>query len=225
MNEKRNQLIEQLSNELAPVRPTGSTVQPTGLWLASGFVFCVVAILLAAPFRNDWLLQLLQTPMFFLEMLLGMMAIGSLTALVFVSAIPAHPWRGSLLKIAFGITAMWIALQVYGLIHPALPQTSSHRSHCSLEVMLYSIPPLLLGNWMLSRLLPLDGWQSGAMLGLCAGLIPAWLMQVACIYDPAHGLLHHIAPVVVPVIAGALLLWWQRRRHRVSGSEKMIGHY
>jgi hypothetical protein len=43
------------------------------------------------------------------------------------------------------------------------------------------------------------------MLGFSAGLISALIMQLACMYDPLHGLLFHFIPALLLGALGWLL--------------------
>jgi hypothetical protein len=79
------------------------------------------------------------------------------------------------------------------------------REGCWMEVLLCGVPPLLLGLALLRRLAPLSRAWTGALLGAAAGALPGLLMQLACMYVPAHILSHHLAPIAVVAGTGALL--------------------
>ena len=56
------------------------------------------------------------------------------------------------------------------------------------------------------------GMAEQNMMGFAAGLIPAYLMQLACMHAPAHNIYFHLAPVVGTAVIGALLGTWLLRR-------------
>jgi hypothetical protein len=76
------------------------------------------------------------------------------------------------------------------------------REGCNLEVLLFSIPTLLIGAIALRRGYVLRPWAAGATLGVAAGAVPALVMQFACMYEPRHILLFHLAPVVLVGVLG-----------------------
>jgi hypothetical protein len=43
------------------------------------------------------------------------------------------------------------------------------------------------------------------MAGAAAAAVPGLFMQLACMYDPAHILTHHLAPIGVVAALGGLL--------------------
>jgi hypothetical protein len=110
--------------------------------------------------------------------------------------------------------AAWLALMIAGFWFPALDTgMSGKRPHCNLETILYALPPLLLGLWQVRRLYPLRPVQTALAVGLAAGLFGAWYMQLACMYEPAHGLVLHLLPGLSTVpLAGALAYFWLGKR-------------
>lgn len=79
------------------------------------------------------------------------------------------------------------------------------RALCYLEVLLLSLPPLVIGLALCRSLYPLRGWATGALLGAAAGMIPGIVMQMACMYIVPHGLTHHVLPIAGSVAVGAAL--------------------
>ena len=47
--------------------------------------------------------------------------------------------------------------------------------------------------------------RAGLCLGVAAGSVPALVMQWACMYEPAHALMHHLGPAALVALAGAVL--------------------
>lgn len=197
--------ITSLVDALQPVRPSGRTRGRSLAWIAIAWLGAASVTLALAPLRPGVLGQLVNHPAFLLENLLGLASGGLLAFAAFALCIPGdRPLRRALP--AMGALALWTGSYIYALFHPALPVSMlGKRPGCELQVLLLSVPLLLLGLLGARRLAPLHPALSGALLGAAAGAIPALLMQLACMYVPAHILSHHIAPVFVLAALGAWL--------------------
>ena len=88
---------------------------------------------------------------------------------------------------------------------PAEASAAGARHACWLEVLLYGglalIALLLMARRAMLRFSPL----AACVFGLVAGLVPAALMQLACMYHPYHGLVCHFGPVLILVVLSLLL--------------------
>lgn len=209
----RDKLIADLSRDLAPVRRAPGTDRLAAAWIGLGAVFVVAASYLAGPVRPGAFSQLLAEPRFLLEMALGVLAIFWTGLLAFRSAVPAALTRrfaatGSVLM------AAWLAQYVFGLVDPALePSELGKRGLCSLEVMAYSTPLILVALFLVRRLYPLSFVRTALAAGLAAGMLPAWYMQLACMYEPVHILSFHVLPgLSMALVAAALASAWRPRR-------------
>ncbi len=80
------------------------------------------------------------------------------------------------------------------------------RDACWHEVVTYGAVCMLLFVIMIRRGWVRFSWRLGWLYGLVAGLIPAALMQLACMYVPAHALKFHYLPVLILVPAGLLAM-------------------
>ena len=93
-----------------------------------------------------------------------------------------------------------------GLLHSPLPAGSGgYRSLCHVEVLLYGTLGASAGLWALRRLAPLRRVQLGVLVGVVSGAIPAYLMQLGCMYEPTHNLLWHFSPVLAVALIGGCL--------------------
>jgi hypothetical protein len=165
------------------------------------------------PFRSGWLDQLLASPRFLVESLVGLFAIIGLGGVVFKLGIPGYPRVATHTTIALLLLSAWIGFYLFGLQHPAL-EISMHgkREGCYLQVLLYSIPPILAAAYLLRSLVVTRPVWVGALSGICAGAIPGLLMQIGCMYIPEHILTHHIAPIAGSMVLGACVSWIVLRR-------------
>jgi len=155
--------------------------------------------------RPGFIGQLLASPQFAIETLLGFVAGGIAIQTAFALGIPGWGSPRRRIALSLGLLAFWAGTYIYGLVDPALePSMLGKRPHCLIEVLIYGAPITIAGVLLLRRLAPLGRWSTGFVVGAAAGAIPALLMQVACIYVPSHILLYHIAPALAVALSGAL---------------------
>lgn len=213
MNEQRQELINRLAADLRPVQRPGRIGRAAAVWLIAGTIAAVLLIALLGPFRAGSANQLFSAPRFALEALLGALAVIVLCVNAFRAALPAPGGSHRWLLPATALLLLWLALMLVGLWSPALPPSmAGKRPHCLYETLLIGLPLLGAGLFALRRLWPLHGAASGLMIGLAAGLIPALVMQFACMYDPAHGLLAHILPGLAVGAVGSICGFFLLRR-------------
>lgn len=215
MTLQRDELIKDIAQGLTPVQRPGSTSGLFLLWLTASSLFVVSIMWMIAPFRPGWVIQLLNTPQFFIESLLGLIAIAALTNVTFKWGIPGYPRLISLTVLASLLMLTWISFYIFGLHEPALEISMlGKRAHCYLEVLIYSIPPIIFAALLLRKLAVTQQAWVGVLVAVCASAIPALLMQIACMYAPKHILAYHIAPMLVTLPLGALLAWLILRREK-----------
>ena len=213
MSHQRENLIKDLSQELAPVVKPGRILGRTAAWLLLSIGFVVAAMSLFDPFRSGWFEQLLTSPLFMLESLTGLFAIIGLGGVIFQLGIPGYPRVALHTGLALLGLSAWIGFFLFGLQHPALePSMAGKREECYYQVLLYSIPPILTAAFLLRSLAVTRPLWVGAISGIVAGAIPAWLMQIGCMYIPEHILSHHIAPMGGTMLLGLCVFWIVSRR-------------
>jgi len=211
------QLIEELSRDLPPVRPSPNVNALAMLWLIASAVFVVMVTWLAGPVRTGAFGQLAAEPRFLLETLLGVVAIGWLGLIAFRGAVPGALTRRFAVA-GFVLLALWLAQYVVGLVNPALePSDLGERHRCYLETAVYALAPILAGVILVRRLYPLRYLGTAMTLALAAGMIPALYMQIACMYEPSHILQFHILPGLSMVLVGAAVSMLWPRQYRDLG--------
>jgi hypothetical protein len=211
---RHEELISALSHDLAPVAPATHVTAMALAWFSFSTVFVVVVTSLIGPIRPGAVAQLASAPRFLLENLLGILSIAWVSLAAFRSAIPARLTRRFAVA-GLALMASWLAQYVIGFVSPALePSVLGKRGHCFGETLVYSVPPILVGLFLVRRLYPLRYLRTAMILSLAAGMIPALYMQLACMYEPSHILARHILPGLMMVFAGAVIaaLWRQPRR-------------
>jgi hypothetical protein len=202
---RRSELIRELSEGLGPAPRLRRPHQLALLWWIGAWIFVVAATLAVQPMRPGFAGQLLASPRFAGETLLGILAATFAIAVAFAVGIPGWGSSRRRIALALGLLALWASTYLYGLLDPALePSMQGKRALCFAEVLIYGLPILLAGLLLLRRLAPLDRWGAGLVTGAAAGAIPGLLMQLACMYIPAHILMFHIAPALALALVGSL---------------------
>jgi hypothetical protein len=212
---KHDLLISNLSRDLAPVSPAPNVNILAMVWILLSAIYVVAVTHLFGPVRSGAFSQLATDPRFLLESMLGLAAIFWISLLAFRASIPGVLSR----QFAAGgliLMALWLAQYVIGLVSPALePSMLGKRDHCFMETMIYALPPILSGLFLIRRLYPLRFVRTAMSISLAAGMLPALYMQLACMYEPSHILVFHIFPGLLMVLAGAAIaaLWRPRLNH------------
>lgn len=201
----RTDLIKQLSKRVAPVKPRSSILLPAILWFICSWLYVISLSLYLGPLRPDAVAELFTSPQYAFESTIGFIAGTLFCVIAFQESIPGAQ-RKWLIYLTYVITVLWIGCYLVGLSFPALqPSMLGKRVHCVLEAYLYSIPPLSVAYLLIYRRFPLNSLRAGIYTGIGAGMVPALFMQFSCMYDPKHMLTHHIGPITVAIIAGAIL--------------------
>ena len=210
---KQHILISNLSRDLASVPPPPNINRLAIAWFLLSAIFVVAMTHLFGPIRPGALSQLGTEPRFLLETLLGVAAILWTSLLAFRSAVPAALSK-QFAATGMVLMALWLAQYVIGFVSPALePSMLGKRNHCFSETLVYSLPVILTGLFLIRRLYPLRPMRTAMSIGLAAGMLPALYMQLACMYEPSHILGYHILPglLMVGAAAGIAAIW--RPRH------------
>lgn len=202
----RSALIEQLTENLAPVKPPRAVAESASLWLLISWAIVLTLTLATGPLRPDAFGQLLDHPRYALEAALGFVLAAVAIHGALALGVPGAGSPPGRLGPALALGALWVGAFAYGIVDPAVePSMLGKRPHCTVETFAYSIAPLLIGIAALRRRAALlRGWSS-ALVGAAGAAIPALTMQFACMYDPAHILWNHLAPVAAMAAIGSLL--------------------
>lgn len=198
-------LIANLSTDLPAVKPVANIGVLAAAWLVVSALWVIGVTHFFGPLRPTAIAQLGSEPRFLLEVVTGVAAIGWISLLAFRAAIPGALSR-RFAMVGAVLMALWWGSYLVGLVNPALePSMLGKRPHCFVETLVYAVPPILLGLFMLRRLYPLRPVRTAMAVSLAAGMLPALYMQLACMYSPAHILLFHMLPGLAMVVAGAAL--------------------
>lgn len=216
---RNDELIANLSRDLKPVSPAPNINILAMLWVLASAIFVVAVTHMTGPVRPGAFSQLASEPRFLLESLLGIAAIFWTSLLAFRAAIPGSLSR-KFAAAGFVLMALWLSQYVIGLFSAALePSVLGKRSHCFTETLVYSLPPIVIGLFLIRRLYPMRFVQNAMYISLAAAMLPALYMQLACMYEPSHILGFHILPALVMVLAGAAIAAiWRLPQHDPVGN-------
>jgi hypothetical protein len=206
MRQERQNLIDDLVGDLKPVESPGRIAKPVMLWLALATVYSVIIVFVTGPIREGSLQHLIELPLFAGESLLAVGSIVLATIATLRLALPGRNGPGQeLMRVALMLAA-WVAVYVVGLWYPVHPvSTLGARNACIWQVLVFSLPSLAVLLYVARRQYPLWPRTTGLLAGIAAAAIPAELMQFGCMYDPAHILTHHMSPILLAGIIGAIL--------------------
>lgn len=205
MSESRQNLI----NELVAENHSGTKLYSSSrlwvLWSVLAWALVTTIMFVIAPFRQDALQQLSQSPHFAIETMLGVTV--SLLLGVFALRLAVPGLRNRFLLLAtFSLAGFWLLSYVYGINTPALePSMHGKREHCTVEVLVLGLPSIMLGFYLVSRGYVSHWLQAGLAVGFASALIPAVLMQLACMYEPVHVLKLHLAPTILVGAASGIV--------------------
>lgn len=220
----QNKFIETLATDLKPVRPLRPPWMRALFWFVLATGLTALVLYGVQEYRPGFLEQLNRHGRFQLEIASGLVWTLLTFYLVFASSIPGNQIHKAI-KAACLFSFLVFAGSVLSGFWIAAPEPSrlGARLACELEVVVYG--GLTMGGLfylMRNGILVPYSW-SPAWIGGAGGMISALLMQLACMYDPWHGLAFHFAPAVILGVAGWLLsekikTWLERKPQGLGSS-------
>lgn len=209
-------LIDSLVTDLPAVKPVRRIHARACAWLVLTLLVVAVGGLASGPLRPGLGAQLLGSPQFLIESLLGIAGAVMAGIAAFRAAVPGALDR-RFATATLLVVGGWAVCFAIGLVHPALePSMLGKRALCVWETPLLALLPLLAGIAWQRRLYPLSPGYAGMLPGLAAGVLAAVFMQFACMYEPVHVLSFHMLPGLAVALAGGALavLYARLRRSR-----------
>lgn len=208
MSKETRLLIEELSRDFSP--KSARLLPPNRLVLLWFSFFISITLLLMtwrAPFRSNVLEQLSTSPHFVFELLTGIVACICLTVGTIQGSVPGSSRIVG--RIGILVAVLWVASIAIQLIFPAVsPSMLGKREHCYWEAFYYSVPAGLAMAWLVGRRYPLAPIANAIFAGFSVSIVPAVLMQYACMYDARHALTHHLLPALIGGVLIAIIVWF-----------------
>lgn len=201
--------IDALIDDLDPVTPAPSWSQSSLLTSGSAWLVVAALVLATGPLRAGAIEALGSSPLYALEF-----GIGVLTGIASLAAgiewgVPGRPHGLRVAAPAVVLASIWTGLTIYAATtSPGPPEMLGKRVHCSLEIMTFSVPPLALALFVIDRRALFSRATTGLFVGIGAAAIPAVWMQLACMHGALHTLTHHLAPITLIAVLGAVASAW-----------------
>ena len=212
------ELIAELTRDLRPGPRLLPLMAIAALWLAAAVAWVLGVGLALGPLRPDVADALLSRPLYLLEKVIGAAAALAFGWLAVSSAVPGRATR-RLGSISGALLGAWLLFFLLGDWLVVLePSMVGKRDHCALEAYLLSLPPLALLILLQRRRYPLSPVSATVIAAVAAALLPALFMQIGCMYEVEHILLHHVGPVFIIAVGAALVALVVERRRAQSRS-------
>lgn len=204
-------LIRSLQAELTEVKVPAAPGRVALLWLVLSVTYVLFLGVSIAPFRLGFDDQLLESR-FLLEMLMGVGAAACFLRTALAESVPGIDVRWSR-RVGWLLLLGWFSQFLIGLEWPTFEASMlGKREHCAWEAYLYSVPPLLVLVGLQRRRFVLEPVRAVFHAAIAAGLLPALMMQLACMYEPAHILKFHVLPVAILAGVSVVVTWSFARR-------------
>lgn len=202
---EKSKFIENLVGDLTPSRQWLPSSRAALWWLLTILANAVVMALIQS-YRPNFMKHLLNFPRFGIEIFSSFLFCVVLVYWVYSSLIPGNKISKVAISIGIisGITLVGMLLMSFFIMSPPASNLGA-RAHCVEEVFIFGLVGMLSFLYFLKKIDFTVSWEKYIAMGLCAGLIPATLMQMACMYDPTHSLLWHYGPVLLISLMALLL--------------------
>ncbi len=206
MMRSRDALIRALVEDLRPAPRLRGARLVSWVWLFACTAFVAGATLATGPLRPGAVQQLEAEPRLLLELLVGFLASAAAIRAVLRLRVPDLVPVARRAAPALLLFLAWVSLQLFAWVGAAgEPSMLGKRELCRVQILLFSVPPLAAALFVARRAAPFERAWTGALAGAAAGALPALAMQLACMDEPFHALIAHLAPVFVLAGVGALL--------------------
>lgn len=193
-----DKFMDQLVSDLKPTPPLRPPWIRTIQWFSFLSVVTALAILWVHEYRPGFWGQLDQHWRFTAEITSGALLTLSTFYIVFASCIPGEKVNRGVTLACLVSFFIFAGLLITGFWMPS-PEASAMgaRPFCELEVLIYG--GLSMGGlfYLIRNGIIVSYSLKNLLLGFSAGMISALLMQLACMYDPWHGLLFHFVPALL----------------------------
>jgi len=208
----KNKFIGNLVADLKPVRPLPSPGVRTGLWYALVVTATVMITYGVQEFRPNFWEQLTRFPRLDFELVTGAAWVLVLFYSIFVSNIPGEKISPAVKTLNIVLSSLFAGSVITGFFMES-PEASrlGSRSLCDVEVLIYGGGALAGFLFLLQRgIIVSDRWDRWRV-GWAAGLVSALTMQLACMYDPLHGLLFHFGPAFILALLGGYAIQFMKK--------------
>ncbi len=201
-----NKFIDHLVADLKPTPPLRSPEFRAAIFFSFLAVVTALTILWVHEYRPGFWTQLNEHWRLQVEIVSGIVLTLSTFYIVFASSIPGETVnRGVQLTCLASFFVFAGSLGIgFGTASPEASMLGA-RPFCELEVLIYGGLSMAGLFYLIRNGIIVSYSSKNLLLGFSAGLISALIMQLACMYDPLHGLLFHFIPALLLGALGWLL--------------------
>ncbi len=205
MNQDHSKFIESIVDDLTEQKSIFSPEKRTLLFLPIYVGSIALIMYMIAPYRENFISDF-QSIHFLFEFLSGIICFGLLIYSSYLSVVPgALKKRNHIVFLLLVLFYSFVVLMSFS--SPALtPSMDGKRATCVFEVLFLSILPLAHLIFLLKRGVFYYKSNITFYAGLACALIPAVIMNIACMYDPIHNFKFHFMPVFIVGAIAALII-------------------
>lgn len=202
---KTHDLIQNLSKELEPSRPSDSAITFLGKWFLASLLL-VGLWLLILPQRPDWLMRI-KSADFLIECALWFLLAATSALIVHASRTPSLSTKiQSRIGIGLGLGfLLFLIIQSFGLNwHEELHREMSfYQGRCGPLIIVFSVLLSTVFVWWARKGAPTNLNTTGAWLAFSTATLSSLAMQVICLHDQAsHEIIWHVIPVGLMTFIG-----------------------
>ena len=213
----KEQFIKKISADLTPVHKMPTVGARYLAWLILSLIIVSGALFLIQSYRPGFFNDLLSDPFYFVETVfsfLPFLLAGLAALLLSVPGRSVSPW---LFRIMIASGFLFVGMTVFNLLTQlsVLPHPSNFHRNCVVEILALSWVPILSLVYFASQGYAMLTNRLVLLVGAAGASLPMALMQIACVSEPGHNLLYHLAPAAVACglfyIFGEKILEYKRK--------------
>jgi len=202
------QLIRELAQDKSSLYRQWPYTYRCSLWFLVNLFFVLLITYGVQGFRQNFVQDLWQAPLLSAELMIGL-TLSYLSGLyVFKRSIPGEKFQQkNFTPILLIFTILGVLILAAFFTPPKSTPYNGARSFCEFEILFYGLTSMV-SLFFFNRLgftQQLNKWER-ISIAFSVGMVPASVMQLACMFDPTHSLLFHYSPVILLVLLGNFLI-------------------
>ena len=200
-------LIEELAQETAPVKPAMSPVLKTCLFVIAALLYISFMVWAFYTPRQD-LISKFSTLSFGIEQFIALLVGVLAAAATFWIATPGKEGEKTLryaavLLLLLLSCCIFFGEDLHGSFHSIDFNTLLHGAHCSVDIMIFALPPLILLLYLIKKLAPTSPALAGLFAALSVTAFGYFAVRSTCAQDSVqHQMLSHLVPLFIYIAVG-----------------------
>lgn len=185
--------IQNLVKELTPVKRLIPIKQRFSLWLIINLLITLVIMNFVTPLSSASF-EKFKSPILVIDFLVYLATIITLSFAAFASIIPGAIADSKLNKFFIAPVFLYTYFVQKFLFVDVYFQELTHRSMCSLEIILYALIPIISGLYLIRKGDLHHKIKSITFTAISASLVPSMIMHFSCMHNQEHTLINHLLP-------------------------------